>query len=397
MSRGPGQPGRADGEDHATHDRDPWDVVAAPGTDPDLLAAVVRRAAVDRTGLAAQWRRLVADEVRMRVAVRQLAAAPVLEVGPGDAQARTWRRQGVVVTLAGDPDMPERLVRHGVAPPWLALRGTLEPSVGPAVAIVGARRATGYGTGVAAWLAEEAAQAGVRVVSGGAVGIDAAAHTAAMGRAGGTTVVLGCGHDVAYPRPHARDGGLFARVLDAGGVVLSEGLPGDPPRAHRVRARNRLVAALADAIVVVEGGARSGSLVTAGWGADLGIPVLAVPGDVRAPGSAASHQLLREGAGVCTGPADVLSVVLEGAPDGRDVEHRDGRGDPAGLGTSGLPGWLHDRLVAAWPRPVPVTRLVEEGGSGSGPVLAALTRAQVAGTVTRDVDGVRLCRRPADA
>src|SRR5690606_1664623 len=129
----------------------------------------------------------------------------------------------------------------------------------------------------------------------GAVGIDAAAHRAALESGGTTTVVLGCGHGVPYPRAHAVPGGLFDRVLDTGGALASELLPDEPPRAWQVRARNRLVAALVDVVVVVEGGARSGSLLTATAAADRGVTVMAVPGDVRAPGSVAPHRLLAEG------------------------------------------------------------------------------------------------------
>ncbi|MEX0869263.1 MAG: DNA-processing protein DprA, partial [Nitriliruptoraceae bacterium] len=138
--------------------------------------------------------------------------------------------------------------------------------------------------------------AGARVVSGGAVGVDAAAHHASLASPGGTTVVLGCGHQVSYPRPHARTGGLFAQVVASAGTVCSELLPYEPPRPGAVRARNRVVAGLADVVVVVEGGTHSGSLLTASAAAEWGRTVLAVPGDVRAPGSQAPHRLLAEGA-----------------------------------------------------------------------------------------------------
>lgn len=363
-----------------------WDALAATGTEPGRLATTVRVAAADPRGFAARWRAAGQRGLAPAAAVREAAAAGVLDEGPGDHAARAWARAGAVVALAGDPGMPGRLERHGVTPPWLARTGR-EPGEGAAAAIVGSRRATGYGVGVAAWLAEVAGEAGVRVVSGGAVGIDAAAHGAAVGTPGVTTVVLGCGHGVAYPRAHAEPGGLFERVVASGGTILSAALPGDPPKPHRVRSRNRLVAALADAVVVVEGGARSGSLITASWAADLGIAVLAVPGDVRAPGSAAGHQLLRDGAAVCTGPADLLATVLE------DVarHHDDAVPDAAG---SGLPAGLQAVLAEAWPRPVSLPRLVAATGLDAGRVMAAVMRAQVAGVLTRDVDGLRLCRDP---
>lgn len=267
-----------------------WAEVAAAGTDPDLLAAVVVRAAADPPGFARQWRQMLRIGTDPMQARNEVARTAVLTSEPGMSVASAWRDRGVRVTLAGDPAMPDRLVQTGVQPPWLAMQSMAPAAVNTAVpaaavAIVGSRKATAYGRGMASWLAESAGSAGVRVVSGGAVGIDAAAHGAALATAGATTVVLGCGHDVVYPRPHATPGGLFAQVVAAGGQIVSESLPFDAPRPFRVRSRNRLIAAMADVVVVVEGGRRSGSLVTANWAADLGIPVLAVPGDARAPGS----------------------------------------------------------------------------------------------------------------
>jgi DNA processing protein len=214
--------------------------------------------------------------------------------------------------LVGDPAYPSRLAEGWPdldAPVLLAWRGEPPSTVGPGVAIVGARNATGYGTAVAELLATAVARAGGRVVSGGAVGIDAAAHAAALGLPGGTTVVLGCGHDVAYPVPHARRGGLFDRVLQDGGTLVSELLPEVTAHPGVIRARNRIVAGLAEVTIVVEGGGRSGALLTASAAADRGREVFAVPGDIMAPGSVAPLRLLAEGARACTGPADVLALM----------------------------------------------------------------------------------------
>jgi DNA processing protein len=289
---------------------------------------------------------------------------------------------------------------------------------GPAVALVGARRATGYGQAIAAWLADDAARRGVTIVSGGAVGIDAAAHEAALEAGGRTVVVLGCGHAVPYPRPHTAPGGLFDRVLDAGGSLASELLPHEPPRPGQVRARNRIVAGLVDAVVVVEGAARSGSLLTADAAAERGRTVLAVPGDVRAPGSAAPHRLLTEGVAPCTGPADLLAALparrigdahgdqpgasgpSAGTADAAAVGDRVGAGvDPPGAAskptvTTSLPGAVHALLATSWPRPVPLDRLATANGGGVPALLAALTRARIAGEVAETVDGVRLRRAP---
>lgn len=325
-----------------------WAAVAADGTEPSHLERVIRAEAKDRAS--------------------------------AEAAAGAWMAAGVTVTLRGDPDYPPALIDRDPthAPVFLATRGSWP--AGPVVAIVGARRASGYGVAVAAWLAEAAARAGVVVVSGGAVGIDAAAHQAALSR---TVAVLGCGHGVGYPRPHARPGALFDQVVENEGAVVSSLLPDAPPRPHVVRARNRIVAGLADALVVVEGGATSGSLVTAGHAADLGVPVLAVPGDVRQPGSAAPHLLLAEGAAPCREPADLLAAV--------------GTSPIAAASSAAttLPDGVHDLLVSAWPRPVRLDELARRAGTNTGRLLAAITTARVNGEVVEGHDGIRLRTAPA--
>ena len=195
--------------------------------------------------------------------------------------------------------------------------------------------------------------------------------------------VLGCGHAVGYPHAHARPGGLFDHLVDAGGAIVSSYLPFTPPRPHVVRARNRLVAGLADALVVVEGGARSGSLVTAGHAADLGVPVLAVPGDVRQPGSAAPHLLLAEGAAPCREPADLLAAVGT---------------SPTGVAASVpsvLPPAVREHLAASWPRPIRLDELARRSRTSTGELLAAITAARVDGEVVEGHDGVRLRTAPA--
>lgn len=298
--------------------------------------------------------------------------------------------EDVAVLRPECPGWPRRLASLDVDLPALWLRGRLPGDERPTVAIVGQRRATSHGREVTAWLADAAARAGTVVVSGGAVGIDAAAHRAAVDAGGSTVVVLGCGIEVAYPRVHARGGGLFEDVVAAGGAVVSQFRPHDEPRAHRVLARNRLVAALADAVVVVEGQARSGALNTASHAADLGVTVLAVPGDVRAPGSAAPNRLLAEGCAPCRDPDDLLAAV------GARLELLGGpRDDGARAGASGvLPGPVRAVLEDAYPRPVSLDVLAASADVPPGTLLALLTRARIAGEVTSEPRGVRLRRRP---
>jgi DNA processing protein len=375
--------------------------LAAEGTDPALLAALLAWAVRPRRSLEALRRGAAEDGVALDAARSWLLERAGAAVVAGDAVAASglvdaWRRRGCRLRVVGDPGYPRRLAEGWPGtdgPVLLATTGSL-PDDRPSVAVVGARRASAYGAGVAAWLAEAASTAGVQVVSGGALGIDAAAHRAALGRPGATTVVLGCGHDVPYPREHARAGGLFESVVASGGAVVSEQLPSVPPRAGIVRARNRIVAGLADAVVVVEGGGRSGSLLTAGAALERGRPVLAVPGDVRAPGSQAPHRLLREGAAPCTEPADLLEV-LGAVPPAAATGSSTAPG--ASVATSVLPPELRAVLEAAWPRARRLDELLVGTGLAPGPTLAAITRAQLAGEVVERTDGLVLRAAPGRA
>jgi len=307
-----------------------------------------------------------------------------------------WAARGVRVAIVGDPGYPGRLAEGWPdldAPVLLAWRGEPPAASGPSVAIVGARNATPYGTAVAELLATAVARAGGRVVSGGAVGIDAAAHGAALGLPGGTTVVLGCGHDVPYPVPHARPGGLFERVLEDGGTLVSELLPEVAAHPGVIRARNRIVAGLADITVVVEGGARSGALLTATAAADRGREVLAVPGDITAPGSVAPLRLLSEGARACTGPRDVLELLPTDQRRAAALPDVSPPTSPAVVPTSlhgPLPATVHRALERAGPRGLAVEDLALLHPGGAAALLAVLTRARIAGVVEDVVGGIRL-------
>ncbi len=175
----------------------------------------------------------------------------------------------------------------------------------PLVAIVGARQSSAAGRAFAHRLAAGLARAGVGVVSGLARGIDGAAHAGALEAGGRTVAVLGCGVDVDYPRSNAA---LAARVA-VQGAVLSEYPPGTPPAPWRFPARNRIVAALGQCVVVVEAARTSGALITAGFALELGREVLAVPASPWVDAAAGGNALLRDGAGVVTGAGDVLVAL----------------------------------------------------------------------------------------
>lgn len=188
---------------------------------------------------------------------------------------------------------------------WVVGPEPLGAVAGRAAAIVGTRAATGYGEHVAAEMAGALAERAVAVVSGGAYGIDGAAHRGALAADGVTVSVLAGGIDVPYPAGHSA---LLHRI-GGHGLLVSEYPPGVRPARHRFLSRNRLVAALSGATVVVEAGIRSGSASTAAWARALGRVVCAVPGPVTSTASAGCHALIRAGAELVTRAEEVLEVV----------------------------------------------------------------------------------------
>jgi DNA processing protein len=204
----------------------------------------------------------------------------------------------------GDGQYPEALAATAGRPDALRLRGSLGDR--RRVAVVGARRTDEYGLDLARDIAAGLARAGVSVVSGGALGVDAAAHEAALDAGGHTIAVLGTGIDVIYPAQHRT---LFERILEAGGALLSEQADGTPGLKQNFPRRNRIISGISEAVVVVRAGERSGALITASWARSQGVPVFAVPGDVRDPLSAGTTALLRGGARAAACAADVLSAL----------------------------------------------------------------------------------------
>ena len=216
------------------------------------------------------------------------------------------------------PDFPPLLRAIHDPPAGLFLRGEGEPEIlaRPAVAVVGARACSGYGSSVARSLARELAAAGLVVVSGLARGIDAEAHRGALEAEGTTVAVLGCGIDRDYPAAHAE---LARRVADSG-LIVSEYAPGVEPAPWRFPARTRIVAGLCAATVVVEARERSGALITADLSLEEGREVFAVPGEITSSLSAGTNALLKLGAAPLTGASDVLAsfgIEPEPAPSER--------------------------------------------------------------------------------
>ena len=215
-------------------------------------------------------------------------------------------RLGIRWLARSDPSFPTRLAQIADPPPGLFLRGSapVETLERPCVAIVGARSCSDYGAHVARVLGRELAAAGVVVVSGLARGVDGWAHRGAL-EAGSTVAVLGCGIDRDYPRAHSE----LARQIAGSGLIASEYPPGVAPAPWRFPARNRIVAGLSAATVVVEAREQSGALITADLALEEGREVFAVPGEITSSLSRGTNALLRLGATPATSAADVLEAL----------------------------------------------------------------------------------------
>ncbi|MFI5361772.1 MAG: DNA-processing protein DprA, partial [Elusimicrobiota bacterium] len=224
-----------------------------------------------------------------------------------EGELRRAEAAGARILMRGEPGYPELLASVPDAPLALSLWGRLDDL--PAVAVVGSRAPTNYGRRMARRLAGDLARRRVAIVSGLARGIDAEAHDAALEAGGATWAVLGSGLGRIYP-PENRD--LARRIAAEGGCLLSEYPWGEAPLSEHFPRRNRIVAALSWATLVVEGRGRSGSLLTAKNAAEYGREVLAVPGPADSPLSEAPHRLLRDGVRLAASAEDVVAAFPPG-------------------------------------------------------------------------------------
>ena len=237
-------------------------------------------------------------------------ARSVADPAGARALALLRRSRAVAVSIRSGA-YPEALRRLADAPPLLLLRGDAAVLRARSVAVVGARAPSAYGLAMTRDIAGGLARAGLVVVSGLARGIDAAAHRAALEAPGRSIAVQGCGPDRVYPAAHRQ----LADRIAAHGAIVSELPPEAPPHKHHFPFRNRIISALAEAVVIVEARQRSGSLITARHAADQDVAVFAVPGPVTAPTSRGTNELLREGAFVALGAEDVLyKLGVDAAP-----------------------------------------------------------------------------------
>lgn len=316
-----------------------------------------------------------------------------------DRELHRIARAGAFVVSIEEPHYPPMLAQIPSAPPILMIRGAFDHTGANryTAAIVGSRSCSVYGSEQAARFGGALASAGLTVISGGARGIDTAAHRGALEAGGKTAVVLGCGIGEAYP-PENRD--LFDEIVASGGAIISE-LPVDTkPDAKNFPARNRIISGLSLGVVVIEAGHKSGALITARHAnEDHGREVMAVPGRIDSPASAGSNELLKSGAHLVTSPADVISILEGDAYHLYAGSHSAKTGDPTrgspGSETDGSAGQIkpgfeigdvddETRLILeALDEPRTGDELAERMGVDPGKVRAKLTMLEIQGRVRR--------------
>ena len=280
-----------------------------PGMGPARLVSLLRDEDPETV-----WRRVLAGEVRRPERDGAEAASgprlPWAGAASGRDVAADWCAMadaGITVAYLGGPGFPDALAHDPQPPGVLFWLGDLGVADRPCVALVGTRQCTSYGRAVAAEIGRGLAESGVCVVSGLAIGIDGAAHQGALTAVDGAGPlgVAASGVDTPYPVRHTE---LWYRVA-AAGAVISETAPGQPAQPWRFPARNRLIAGVAQALVVVESHAAGGSMLTVAAAAERGVEVLAVPGPVTSAASLGTNQLLHEGVAPARHAGDVLAAL----------------------------------------------------------------------------------------
>ncbi len=281
-------------------------------------------------------------------------------------------KRGVAVVERGE--LPTTLLQAQAPPYACFVWGDRAAWDGPMVAVVGTRQASAYGRAAAFKFAESMASAGVTVVSGGALGIDAAAHEGALSAEGRTIAVLGHGIDKVYPASH---GPLFERIRRTG-LLVSPYAVGAPSLGQRFLERNHVIAGMSDATLVVEAPSKSGALTTALAAAELGRPVFVVPSGIHHESFRGSHRLIRDGATLVDHPHQILDAL--GVEPAAEVSLTEVEPD----GVSGL------LLKALGSGTVTADQLAQQIGAAPEEILAELTILEVEGRVLRDGPGYSL-------
>lgn len=291
------------------------------------------------------------------------------------AAARVWAGQpgNRILTLA-DADYPRALLDTTDPPLLLYVKGRVEMLSRPMLAIVGSRNATAQGGRDATAFARALAEAGLTIVSGLALGIDAAAHAGAVDTAAGTLAVIGTGADRVYP---ARNATLARRIAEKG-AIISEFPLGMPPLAANFPRRNRIIAGLALGTLVVEAAPQSGSLITARLALDVGRDVFAIPGSIHSPQSRGCHQLIRQGAKLVEMAQDILEELRWGVSAAKHSG-----GETAQLPLSDQSPTEEQVLTALGHGPCEIDTLTQLTGLTAGSLLAILLPMELAGRVAQ--------------
>ncbi|MEO0401947.1 MAG: DNA-processing protein DprA [Pseudomonadota bacterium] len=299
------------------------------------------------------------------------------------AELKAGRAAGARLVAQGMPDYPDTLRDLKDAPPFLWVLGDISLLKAPMIALVGARNASSLGTRMARALARDLGEAGYVIVSGLARGVDAAAHLAALDT--GTVAVQGGGVDTIYPAENAE----LAQNIATQGARISEQPMGLQPMARHFPARNRIISGLAQATVVVEAAAKSGSLITARDALDLGRDVLAVPGhpmDARASGC---NMLIRDGALLVRNASDVIEALAPLAPAAPELPLAPPETTPLDSRSLRQTADLHSQILARLgPSPLAEDQLIRDLGAPSATVAPALVELELDGSIDRAPGGL---------
>jgi len=309
-----------------------------------------------------------------------------------DEKLEHAKASGVQLLPFDHPDYPPQLAGDEHAPALLYVRGSVDALSLDGVGLVGARKCSAYGIDQAGRFAGILGQAGWSIVSGGARGVDTAAHHAALRSGGVTVAVLGCGLDHNYPAENAE---LFERVVESGGAVISELPMNCRPEAKNFPARNRIIAGLSRGIVVVEAGEKSGALITARLAGEMGREVMAVPGRVDVQSSRGCNALIRDGVTLVASPADVEEALtpLHGrsAPAaGLFDEYRENPVVEEGTLGDRTPNNIEDSVLEALGEALTLDQLCERVDLPPEQVRASVTLLEIRRRIRRE--GMRLVR-----
>ena len=378
-------------------ERDAWvALLTVPGLGPVAFAGLLARFGSARAVLdaAVGTNDDVGSSQAMAALGADLAGRIRHQIAEADRTISVVRSLGLKVVTLDNPEYPDRLRLVEMPPPLLFVRGSTAALNAPsAVAVVGTRRPTDKGRMIAGWIGSALARAGSVVVSGLAVGIDGAAHSAVVGEGLPTVAVLGGGHARLFPQAHER---LADAIVEAGGAIVAELPPETPATRGTFPRRNRLVSGLSDATVVVEAGRRSGALITAGWALEQGRECFLVPGPLDAPTSEGCHAFLRGFPGqtrVVCGVAELIEdlgltpgvAASDEGGSSDEFRSRNGRPGPVAPGASvnavlaslgPVERSVAESLVKG---PVTTDELARQSGLPGATILSAITLLELRG------------------